>query len=190
MEPKIAEIAQRIKALREIINLTPEEMAQATGINVTDYLILEEGNSDFSFTFLYKCAEKFGVDMIEILTGENPHLTEYAIIRGEKGLPIKRRAGFEYYHLASTFKNKAAEPFLVKAPFKIEEQNTPVSLSTHEGQEFDYILEGSLKFVYEEHTEELQAGDSVYYNSGKGHGMIATSADGCKFLALVLKNRG
>ena len=59
---------------------------------------------------------------------------------------------------------------------------------THEGQEFDLVLEGTLKFVYEDHTTYLNAGDSVYYNSGKPHGMIATSEGGCRFLAIVMKD--
>ena len=73
------------------------------------------------------------------------------------------------------------------APYREEEQDAEIHTSVHEGQEFDYILTGSLKFRYEDHTENLIAGDSVYYDSGKPHGMIATSKDGCTFLAVVMK---
>lgn len=189
MEPKIAEIAERIRALREMLGLSYEEMAEATEVSIDDYIASESGTRDFTFTFLYKCAEKFGVDIIEIMTGENPHLSGYTVVRGGKGLSIKRRAGFEYNHLAAHFKNKLAEPFLVKAPYREEEQNKPIAMSMHEGQEFDYILSGSLKFVHEEHVEELNEGDSVFYDSGRKHGMIATSKDGCTFLAVVIKEK-
>jgi len=100
---------------------------------------------------------------------------------------MKRREGFHYYHLAANFKDKLSEPFIVEAPFDESAQSEPVHTSTHEGQEFDLVLEGTLKFVYEDHTTYLNAGDSVYYDSGKPLGMIATAETGCKFLAIVMK---
>lgn len=188
MEPKINEIAQRIKELRSILNLSVEETAEAVGITAEEYEKYESGKSDFPFTFLYKCAEKFGVDMVELLTGENPRLSGYTIVRGGRGLPIKRREGFEYSLLAHTFKNKTAEPFLVRAPYRESEQSKPVEMNVHAGQEFDYVLEGSMRFVFEGHEELLMAGDSVYFDSGREHGMIATGGKDCIFLAIVMKN--
>ncbi len=187
MEPKINEIAQRIQALREIMDFSQEEMAQAAGVSLEEYQTLEQGNNDFSFTFLYRCAEKFGVDMIELLTGENPHLKSYAVVRKGHGLPIKRREGFTYHHLAPNFSEKLCEPFLVTAPYSKEAQERPISLNRHDGQEYDYILKGSLKFQTDNHVEILYAGDSVLYDSGHPHGMIATGGEDCEFLAVILK---
>lgn len=116
MEPNIKEVAGRIRALREDMDLTMQEMAEATGRSVAEYAAQEAGEEDLSFTFLYKCAEKFGVDVIELLTGENPHLTGYSLTRAGTGLSIKRRAGFEYLHKAPHFRHKLAEPFVVTAP--------------------------------------------------------------------------
>lgn len=187
MEPKIAEIAERIHALREIMEFTPKEMADAAGVSEEEYLTLESGKKDFSFTFLYSCAKKFGVDMIELVTGENPHLSGYTVVRAGEGLPIKRRAGFTYFHLAANFKDKLAEPFLVTAPYHADAEDGPIALSTHAGQEMDYVLTGSLRFAHNGHTELLKAGDSVFYNSGVGHGMVAVGGEPCTFLAIVLK---
>lgn len=187
MEPNIKEVAGRIRALREDIGLTMQEMADATGRSVAEYAAQESGEQDLSFTFLYKCAERFGVDVIELLTGENPHLTGYSLTRADDGLSIKRRAGFEYLHKAPHFKNKLAEPFLVTAPYLEEEQNAPIHLSRHAGQELDYILSGKMRFAYEDHVEELEAGDVLMYDSGRGHGMIAIGGSPCKFLAIVMK---
>lgn len=187
MQPKIAEIAERIHALREICEISIEEMAGVVGITTDEYIALESGERDISFTLLYKCAARFGVDIIELVTGENPHLSGYSLIRAGEGLPIKRRSGFTYQHLAYNFKKKIAEPFLVTAPYIESEQNAPIVLSSHEGQEFDYILSGKMKFVHDGHTETLEKGDSVYYDSGKGHGMIATDGEECRFLSLVFK---
>ena len=189
MDYKIQEVAQRIKGLREILDISKEEMAKVTGVSQELYDQCEAGLHDFSFTFLYKCAERFGVDIIEIVTGDKPKLTFYNIVRKGQGLPINRRAGFSYQHLAHLFQGKLAEPFLVTAPYQEEEQNKPIELSYHDGQEFDYIISGSLKVQMENHTEILHAGDSVYYDSSHGHGMIATGGETCVFLAVILKKQ-
>lgn len=190
MEPKIAEVAGRIRALREDMGFSAGEMAEAAGVTAAEYAELEGGQRDFSFTFLYRCAEKLDVDIIDLLTGESPHLTGYSVVRRGKGLPIRRRQGFEYLHLAPTFRDKIAEPFFVTAPFSAEEQDRPIALSKHVGQELDYIVSGRLRFAYEDHVEELEAGDTVYYDSGRGHGMIAVGGAPCTFLAIVMRRDG
>ncbi|MDR1088919.1 MAG: XRE family transcriptional regulator [Coriobacteriales bacterium] len=186
-EPDIKEVVNRIRSLREDSSISLEEMAQATGRSVEEYEAQESGTQDLSFTFLYKCATVLGVDVIELLTGEAPHLTGYEISRSGDGLVIKRRAGFEYLHQAPLFKHKLAEPFIVTAPYLEAEQDEPIHLSYHEGQELDYVISGKLRFAYEDHVEELGAGDLVFYDSARGHGMIATGGEPCVFLAVVLK---
>ena len=66
---KIAEMAQRIKTLREIEGLTPEEIAGKTGVTLEEYLACEAGQSDLNFAFLYRCAQALGVDVTEIIDG-------------------------------------------------------------------------------------------------------------------------
>ena len=185
-DPNIKEVAQRIRLLREDCDLTMQEMAEATGRSVAEYAAQESGEQDLSFTFLYKCAKVLGVDVIELLTGETPHLKGYSLVRAGDGLSIKRRAGFEYLHKAPHLQNKLAEPFLVTAPYLEEEQDKPIHLSYHKGMEFDYIISGKLRFAYENHVEELGPGDTLMYDSGRGHGMIAIGGEPCVFLAIVM----
>lgn len=187
MDYNINEIAGRIFELRIITGYTEQEMADAAVVSLETYRAYESGEQDFPFSFIYHCSEKFGVDMIELLTGEAPHLTGFTLVRQGKGLPIMRQEGFDYFHLAALFKNKLGEPFLVKAPYREEQQSQPIELAQHEGQEFDFVLSGRLRFTHGGHIEELEPGDSVYYDSGRPHGMIATGGEECTFLAIVLK---
>lgn len=184
---KITEIAKRIKGLRQLLEISPREMAEVCGVAESEYLKCENGESDFSFTFLYKCAQRFGVDIAELVSGETPKLSRYFVVREGKGLPINRRKGFSYQHLGHLLKNRTTEPFKVFAPYSGQEQNKPISLSTHEGFEFNYILKGSLKIQIGENTEILNEGDSVYYDSSLSHGMIAYGGQPCEFLAIVIK---
>lgn len=187
MEAKIKEIAERIYGLRILLELSQEEMAEKTATTLEEYRQFESGEADFGFTFLYDCARAFGVDIVELLTGEKPRLKFYTVVRAGEGLPMKRRQGFTYQHLAFRIKDKLSEPFMVTAPYDPDEQNKPIHLSRHEGQEFDYIMKGALKVQLEDHVEVLTEGDSIFYDSGHGHGMIATGGADCTFLAFVMK---
>jgi transcriptional regulator with XRE-family HTH domain len=188
MQYEIKEVAKRLKGLREILGISTVDMAELIEITEQEYLVYENGESDFSFTFLYKCAKKFEISIAELISGETPKLSHYEVVRKNSGFPITRRKGFSYQHLAILMKNKTAEPFKIVAPFVTGEEE--IHLNTHKGQEFNYILKGSLKFQIGEHIEILNEGDSIYYNSSEPHGMIATNGEACEFLAIVMMENG
>ncbi len=189
MESKLHEVAQRIRALREITGYTTAQMADFTDVTEAEYTALESGENDFSFTFIYKCAQCFGVDVTDILKGSSPTLSSFSVTKRGEGLPIVRRQGFRYENLAPLFKNKVAEPFVVTARFSPEDASRPIKLSTHEGQEFDLVLKGKLKVQVDDHVEVIGEGDSIYYNSGTPHGMVAWEGD-CEFIAVVINAQG
>ena len=190
MKNNNAEIAQRLKGLREMLDLTAEDMAAVTGMRADDYAKYETGERDFSVTFLYNCAEKFGVDVTELLTGTTPTLSSCSIVRAGQGVVTNRRRLFTYEHLAHNFKGRTAEPFLVVAPYEEGSEDRPIALSSHNGQEMDYILEGQMRLVVNGRTTLLNAGDTAYYDSAQPHGMIAVGGAPCKFIAVVLKPQG
>ncbi|MBR6708410.1 MAG: AMP-binding protein, partial [Clostridia bacterium] len=186
MDNRIKEVAERIRELREILELSREDMAACTDTTLEQYVELEEGRADFSFTFIYKCANRFGVDVTDLLKGSSPTLTSMSVVRAGEGLPIARRRGFSYHNLSPMLRGKLAEPFLVRAPFVAEEQNKPIKLSTHLGQEIDIVLTGSLKVQIGDHVAVLNPGDTIHYDSSTPHGMIATGGEDCTFYAVVL----
>ena len=67
MDHAIKEVAERIRAVREDVGLSVEEMAKRTDVSAEEYKALEAGQSDFSFTFIYKCAKACGVEMPEAI---------------------------------------------------------------------------------------------------------------------------
>ncbi|MEG1996818.1 MAG: AMP-binding protein [Clostridiales bacterium] len=188
LEQQIQDVALRIKTLREVMDISLEEMAKSTNVTLAQYQKYELGEEDFSFTFIYKCAKRFGVDSTDLIKGVTPKLTTYTITRKGGGLPITRRKGFKYNNLAPLFRNKTAEPFLVKIPYNAAEQEKPIQLSTHMGQEFDIVIKGCMKMQVGDHVEYLHEGDTIYYNSGVPHGMIAVDGGDVEIYALVLKS--
>ncbi len=180
------DIANRIRSLREDYDLTIEDMAKATGRSPKEYAARESGDMDLTFTFLYKCAKTFGVDIIELLTGESPHIKWYSIVEADDGLVISRHSDFHYVHKAPFFKHRLCDPFLVTVPYQEESQNEPIHLSYHKGQELDYVLSGHLRFAFEDRIEEVGPGDALLYDSGRGHGMIAIGGEDAQILAVVM----
>ena len=184
------EVASRIRSLREDNDFSIEEMAQATGRSAEEYAARESGKMDLTFTFVYKCALKLGVDVVELLTGESPRLRHYEVVRAGEGLPLERHTDFHYLHKAPHFRNRLGETFLVDIPFQQESQHEPIHLSYHEGQEMDFVLKGRLRFRFEDHFEEAGPGDTLFYDSGRGHGMIAIGGEDAQILAVVFRPQG
>ncbi len=181
-------IAERIKCIREDLDISVEEMAALCEMSVDKYLEMESGNVDFTFSFLNRCAVRFGVDISALMTGSVTSLLKtYAVERKGSGLRVDRRKDFEYRHLASRFYNHRVDPLYVDVPYNEDALNKPIDTNTHEGQEFDYVLEGQLKYYIGGKIEYLSAGDSIILDSSIPHGMVATSVGGCKFLAIVIK---
>ena len=67
LKAQLSEVAERIRTMREIMGLSQEEMAKCTGVSQEEYLRCESGETDFSFTFIYKCANRFGIDPTDLI---------------------------------------------------------------------------------------------------------------------------
>ena len=161
MEGKISEVAARIRELREIMGLSTEEMAARTDVTHEEYLDFESGKSDFHFTFIYKCSLVFGVDLTDLMEGRSARLSSYTVTRAGQGQLTVQEGGIEIRNLAPAFRNRIAEPHWVRYAYDPDEQDCPIELVTHSGQEFDFILSGKLKIQVGDHAEILGSGDSI-----------------------------
>ena len=183
-------MAARIRELREIEGFSPEQMAEKTDVTTEEYLLCESGGSDLNFAFIYRCALALGVDVTDIIEGSSPKLRSYTVTRSGAGQRIEQAHGMVYYNLAAAFQNRIAEPLYVVSAYNEEAQRRDIELTTHEGQECDIVVRGQLKVQVGGHTEVLHAGDSIYYDSGTPHGMIAVGGEDCIFYAIVLNPTG
>ena len=184
---KIMDVALRIWELREVSGMTAEETAEKIGLSVEMYDKYESGSEDLPFSFIHNCALLFGVELSDLLEGETgARLTTYSVMRRGRGRIISREQNIEVRDLAPRFRNKTAEPYWVTYAFSEEQQDKLVPLASHSGHEFDIIYSGQLKVQVGEHTEILNEGDSIFYNSTTPHGMIAVGGSDCVFCAVVI----
>ena len=177
MTEQLKEIAMRLKTLRQIMDVTEEEMAEVCGVTLDEYRSYERGEKDFSFSFIYNAANRLGVDVVDLMSGDSPKLSNMCVVRKGKGFKINRRQAYDYQHIAYTFRNKKVEP--------LPDEEVPV-LHEHEGQELNFVIEGSMEFYLGSTTTVLSAGDSVYFNSGIPHAMRALNGERVQFLAVVM----
>ncbi len=183
---QLSEIAARIREMREIMGWSAAEMAEKTDVTEESYRIYESGAMDIPFSFIHKCALAFDVEMMELLEGRSARLTSYTITRKGGGQKTAQEEGIDITNLAPKFRDKIAEPYYVRYEFDPAQQNKPIHLATHSGQEFDMVLSGRLKVQIGNHVEYLNEGDSIYYDSSTPHGMIAVDGADCVFVAVVL----
>jgi mannose-6-phosphate isomerase-like protein (cupin superfamily) len=183
MSEKTKEIIERVKVLREIEEISAETLSRELGFDPAEYNQWESGAQDFPIGVLVEIASRFKVDLSELVSGETSKLKSFCLVRAGEAPEVSRRPMYGYWNLGWTFHRKKAEPFLVEA--SPDTETKPLSLNTHPGQEFNYVLEGRLLLSVGGREMELGPGDSVYYDSNEPHGMKAIGGNRARFLAFV-----
>lgn len=179
MNEQIAQISARIRELREILEISPEDAAAKVGVSVEVYKSYEDASADIPIGVLYGLAAEFGVDPTVLLTGDGPRMDEYTLVRKGQGIKVERYAGYSFSALAFNFKNRDMDPMIVTLSHAEEAE-----LVTHSGQEFNYVLEGVIKLVIGQREFTLEPGDSIYFNPAIPHGQRAVTPEG-KFLTVI-----
>jgi quercetin dioxygenase-like cupin family protein len=183
MEEQIKQIAERLRGMREVLEISTDAAAVTCAITTEQYLNYESGQVDIPVSILHRMAQKYNFDITSLLTGEEPLMRSYTLTRKDKGLIVNRQKAYRYQALAGNFQNRKADPFVVCVDPKKE---VAVSYNSHPGQEFNYLIEGKLKIFIDSKEMILEPGDSIYFDSGIPHGMLAMENKPAKFLAIIL----
>lgn len=184
MDDQIKQIAERLRGLREVLELAVEELAAQCEIEVEEYRAAESGTADISVSMLQKIARKYNVPLDALMFGEEPKMTSYFVSRAGKGVSIERVKAYKYQALASGFINREVDPFIVTVEPK--DNATPMNFNSHSGQEFNYIIEGRMLLHIGGKEIILEEGDSIYFNSKLSHGMKALDGKRVQFLAVII----
>ena len=179
---QIKQIADRIKYLRDAVDMTAEEVASAISIPMEKYLQYENGEKDIPISIIYSAAAVLGVDPTELIIGEAPRMAEYCITRKDAGVTIERFPRYSFEALAHNYIGRDKEPMIVT----ISESDEHPALVTHSGQEFNYVLEGKLRVTLGNRNFQLSAGDSIYFSPSIPHGQFAIEGT-AKFLTIIDK---
>ena len=183
---QLQKVALRICEMRQILGFTTAEMAKMTDVSEEAYCAYESGTVDMPFTFMHKFAKACGVELTDILEGHSAKLTGYTVTRRGEGLTTASEDGITIQDMAPMFRKKLATPYWVTYQYSEELQSLPIHTVTHDGQEFDMVIKGSMRIRIGDREEVLHEGDSVFFKSSTPHGMIAIDGQDCVFLAMVM----
>ncbi|MGI5834362.1 MAG: helix-turn-helix domain-containing protein [Bacteroidales bacterium] len=185
MNEQIRQIAERMRGLRDALDLTSSQVAQACELSLQEYEKYESGQADIPMSVLSKMAAAFNVEISALITGDEPYMSSYFLTRKDKGKTVERRKAYKYQALAMGFKNAKAEPFIVTVePNELDKSQ--LHLNSHHGQEFNMVLEGDLLLIIDGKELILHEGDSIYFDSGKPHAMKALNNRPVRFFAIIL----
>ena len=180
-------IGAKIKKLREAAGLSQEDLAEAAGIQPTKIAMIENGEASPSISTLLKIARRMGIRLGTILDGTE---ATGPIVTGTKQLISTvntQRAGetehLSFYSLAGYKSDRAMEPFIVTVHYTEPHKE---NFSSHEGEEFLYVLEGTVDIYYGREKHTIGEGETIYYDSIVPHCVTTQEKDStAKLLAVT-----
>lgn len=183
-------IGAKIKNIRESKQLSIEEVAERSGLGI-EQIERIEGNLDFpSLAPLIKIARVLGVRLGTFLDDQaelGPVVCRKKDSEAD-GIGFTNNATqghkhMDYHSLSQDKSGRHMEPFLIEiAP---SEEGEDFILSTHEGEEFIYVLNGVVEINYGKNTYILEEGDSIYYDSIVAHHVHAAAGNKARILGVV-----
>lgn len=182
MNEEIKQIAERIKGLREALDLSQVQVAYACNIPLKDFQKIESGCCDISVSLLHQLAKTYGVELTTLMFGDEPKMSSFFVTRKGQGLAVERVKAYKYQSLAAGFANRNADPFVVT----VQPSDAPIFLNNHAGQEFNLVLSGTMLLEINGKEIVLNEGDSIYFNANLPHGMKALNDTEVKFLAVII----
>ncbi len=138
MEEQLRQIAERMKELREILDIPASQIADAIGKSEEAYLQYENGLNDMPISVLYTIAAAMNVDPTVLLTGETPKMDSYTVVRQGRGVTVERYKGYGFSALAFNYIGRSMEPMIVT----IEPADKAPDLVVHGGQEVQLCVGG------------------------------------------------
>ena len=181
MTNDFTQIGLRIKGLREACDITREELAEELGVPTETYIAWETTGADIPISAIYHIANRFGVDFIEILSGEYARLDTFQVVKAGQGRDVERYPGYHFQDLAWRFKDKIVQPLRVT----LDPSDEPAALVTHSGQEFNLVLEGTVVVVFDDRELTLEVGDSIYFDPTHPHGQRCGSDVPATFVTVI-----
>jgi transcriptional regulator with XRE-family HTH domain len=180
-------IGKKISTLRELKKIEIEDLAQKAGLSVKQLNSIESGTSIPSLGVLIRVTRAMGIrigTLLDDTVKEGP-----AIIRANEHQSTlsfstnenENREHLTFFSLAPNKTGRHMEPFIIDI---IPNEQGKDAKSSHEGEEFIYVLDGKVTIYYGNDVFELEKGDSIYLDSIVSH-LVTTKMNKARILAVV-----
>ncbi len=181
-------VGSRIRKIRESKSITLEQVAERSGLMLEQVGRIEEDKNLPSLAPLIRIARALGVRLGTFLD-DNDSLGPVLCRKEDRPESISFSSGtanshnyLNFFSLAQSKAGRHMEPFLIDID---SASDGGYQLSTHEGEEFLYVLEGAIEVTYGKNRFVVRAGESIYYDSIVEHNVHAAERSRAKILAVV-----
>lgn len=187
MEPN-SKIGKKIKEFRTFRQISLEDLAMKANIDVKQLDFIENKGNVPSLGHLIKITRALGVRIGTFLDDQDqlgPVVSKAG--QGSSTMSFsssneQAREHLNFFSLAQDKTGRHMEPFLVDIqPDNVSDHK----LSSHEGEEFIYVISGNVEISYGKENFKLTEGDSIYYDSVIAHNVHADGDKPAKILAVV-----
>ncbi|MEZ4484769.1 MAG: XRE family transcriptional regulator [Syntrophotaleaceae bacterium] len=182
-------IGTKIRKLREDKQMTVEQLAEQSHCHTDQVRQIEEGALLPSLTPLMEISRALGVRLGTLLDDtpiEGPVVFKSAqspkVIRFSGKDPNATSSNLDFFSMAAGKLDRHMEPFMIDV--KPRSGDAP-PLSAHEGEEFIFVLSGVVQITYGKTSYDLEAGESIYYDSVVPHDVHAKGDEKARILAVV-----
>jgi transcriptional regulator with XRE-family HTH domain len=176
MNEEIENLGQRIKQIRLNKGLTQENLAVRSGLTKSYISLLEAGKKVPAIYTLSNIAGALGISIGDFFD-HTADSSSVAVVRKAERVRIAKNGspfGYIYEALAVQKRDRLMDPFIVKIlPVDKSNANSSDVEFEHAGEEFDYIIEGSAKYIVNGQEHILNEGDSIYFDSTMKHRVVA-----------------
>ena len=179
-------VAERVKRAREQRGLSLLDISRRTGIDASLLSEIEQGQSVPPLGTIIKLAKALEMKMGYFISGDE--LKPFTIVRrGDRRVVSRydskrdKHYGYGYESLAPYKKDRHMEPFLVT----LQPATTKEERSTHDGQEFIFVLSGRMEVRLGEEIHVLEPGDAIYYDSTVPHLVKCHGQEPTRILAVL-----
>jgi len=175
-------LGEQVKALRKSRAFTLNDLARRAGCTSAYISQIEKGTVSPSISTLKNIATGLGVRLVDLFVW-NQEEDDDVVIRKDKGFEISYpRGDASIFLLVKNLTAKYMQPLLAR----FEPGSGSEGLYAHSGgQEFGFVVTGSIDLLFEDRVYSLEEGDSFYFNSTRPHGYTNTGRDVAQVLWVI-----
>ena len=164
-------IGGRLRELRREHGWTLASLAERTGISVGTLSKLENGKTELNFSSVNKLASGLGLRVTELTNPQGSVTGQRTLTRAQAGT-VFETPDIDYEVLCSELSN--AQQGYLRGRVKLKQVDEAIPWHRHKGQEFIYVLKGTLELHTEHYAPAiLKCGDSMLFDSSMGHRYVS-----------------
>jgi quercetin dioxygenase-like cupin family protein len=181
-------LGSKIKDYREFRQISRTELALKANLDENQLECIEEKEIVPSLGHLIKITRALGVRIGTFLDDQDqigPVVVRAGTEKSSMSFSTKSestREHLSFYSLAQDKSGRHMEPFMIDIE---PSAHSDYKLSSHEGEEFIYVLKGKVEINYGKELYVLNEGDSIYLDSIVAHNVHAAANQKAKILGVV-----